>query len=269
MNRVPPSRRLFLRLRHGGIRWFWYALREHVAPVHPRFRPLAAQTLGGAHGLEIGGPSRLFRHRGALPAYDWVARLDNVNFAAETRWEHQLSDGGPFRFAHCKPPGRQWLREATDLHGLAAGSFDCVISSHCLEHIANPLGALAEWARVTKPGGHLLLVLPDPPYTFDHRRPVTSLDHLRADRAANTPESDTTHFAEVLGLHDLRLDPGAGSAEDFAARVGANTHTRCIHHHVFNEVLVGAALREAGWAPLAVERFAPLHLGALARKEAR
>jgi len=259
---------LIRRLRHRGLRWLWYALRDRVAPVHPRFLPFAREAILHRSGLEIGGPSRLFGPRGALPVYDWVAQLDNVNFATDTRWECELSDGGPFRFNRCKPPGHQWLREATDLRGLADSSFDCIVSSHCLEHVANPLGALAEWARVTKPGGHLLLVLPDPPRTFDHRRPVTSLDHLHADRAANTPESDTTHFAEVLSLHDLRLDPDAGTTEDFAARVGANASTRCIHHHVFDEALVSAALREAGWEPLAVERFAPIHLGALARKGA-
>ncbi len=268
MNRVSPSRRLLLRLRHGGLRWLWYALRDRVAPVHPRFLPLAREAFLHRTGLEIGGPSRLFGSGGGLPVYAWANNLDNVNFATETAWEHALSDDGPFLFHPAKPPGRQYLREATDLRGLADSSFDCVVSAHCLEHVANPLAALAEWARVTRPGGHLLLVLPDPVRTFDHRRPTTSLDHLRADRAAGTPESDTTHFAEVLALHDLRFDPGAGTRADFADRVAANARTRCIHHHVFDEALVPTVLREAGWEPLAVERFAPIHLGAVARKAA-
>jgi hypothetical protein len=97
---------------------------------------------------------------------------------------------------------------------------------------------------------------------------VTTLAHLKEDRAKCMAEDDQTHFAEVLALHDLALDPGAGNAAAFAARVGDNAAQRCVHHHVFDEALLNAALGDTGWAPIAIERFAPLHIGALARKEA-
>ena len=49
-----------------------------------------------------------------------------------------------------------------DLHRLALGSgrFDAAISVVTLEHLARPAEALAELARVLKPGGELLLVAP-------------------------------------------------------------------------------------------------------------
>jgi SAM-dependent methyltransferase len=250
------------------VRWLWYALRDRVAPVRPGFLPAARAALLGGNGLEIGGPSRIFRSGGGLPVYAWAATLDNVNFASETAWEHALHDDGPFLFHPAKPPGRQWLREAADLQGLDTGTFAFVASSHCLEHLANPLAALAEWHRVTRAGGHLLVVVPDPAHTFDHRRPVTTLAHLQADRVAGTPESDTTHFAEVLAQHDLAHDPTAGDAAAFRHHVANNALLRCVHHHVFDAALLAAALQETGWSPVAVEPFAPMHLGALARKEA-
>jgi SAM-dependent methyltransferase len=267
MNRIATPRRLFLRLRHGGMRWLWYAMRDRVAPVHPHFLPEAHAVLRSQRGLEIGGPSRIFRNGGAIPVYRWVRNLDNINFAPETTWEHALSDGSPFQFHPQKPPGRQWLREAASLDGLASGAYDCVLSSYCLEHTANPLAALGEWHRIIKPRGHLLIVIPDPAHTFDHRRPITQLDHLRADRSAGVSEGDESHFAEVLELHDLALDPDAGSTESFHLRVRDNARQRCVHHHVFDVALLHAALRETGWSPLAVERFAPIHLGALAQKK--
>lgn len=50
--------------------------------------------------------------------------------------------------------------EATDLSLFSDESMDGVFSSHCLEHVENYEGALREWWRVIKPGGHLTLYLP-------------------------------------------------------------------------------------------------------------
>ena len=40
-------------------------------------------------------------------------------------------------------------------------SYDTVHSSHCLEHMHNPEKALLEWWKIIKPGGYLVLVVPD------------------------------------------------------------------------------------------------------------
>ena len=50
--------------------------------------------------------------------------------------------------------------DVTDLSMFATQSFDCVFSSHTLEHIVDYKAALREWWRVVKPGGHLCLYLP-------------------------------------------------------------------------------------------------------------
>ncbi|WP_425196326.1 class I SAM-dependent methyltransferase [Polaromonas sp.] len=41
------------------------------------------------------------------------------------------------------------------------GAYDAVCSSHCLEHMFNANDALAEWWALVKPGGYLLLTVPD------------------------------------------------------------------------------------------------------------
>jgi len=43
----------------------------------------------------------------------------------------------------------------------ANGTFDTVHSSHSLEHMDNPLQALAGWWELVKPGGYLIVVVPD------------------------------------------------------------------------------------------------------------
>jgi SAM-dependent methyltransferase len=40
-------------------------------------------------------------------------------------------------------------------------SFDFVHSSHCLEHLLDPCVALENWLRVLKPGGYLVVMIPD------------------------------------------------------------------------------------------------------------
>lgn len=51
--------------------------------------------------------------------------------------------------------------EAERLEGLADASFDFVYSSHTLEHMNDVAVSLASWWRVVKPGGHLILYLPE------------------------------------------------------------------------------------------------------------
>jgi SAM-dependent methyltransferase len=40
-------------------------------------------------------------------------------------------------------------------------TYDTVHSSHCLEHMHEPSNALLEWWKIIKPGGYLVLVIPD------------------------------------------------------------------------------------------------------------
>lgn len=235
-------------------------------PARAALAPAILAATRGGRGLEVGGPSRVFEAGRLLPVYGAVASLDNVNFAHQTAWESGLQDGGEFRYDPAHAPGRQYVREATALHGIADGAYDFLLSSHCLEHVANPLAALAEWRRVVRPDGHLVLLLPDPTRTFDHRRPVTTLDHLRADRARGTEEDDLTHLEEILARHDLRRDPWAGSPTEFRARSLRNAENRCLHHHVFDVALLRAMLEECGWAVAGAERVRPLHLLALAHR---
>lgn len=264
-----PAPSLFRRLRQADARTLGAAVLNRLWPARAALAPAILAATRGGRGLEVGGPSRVFEDGRLLPVYAAAAALDNVNFANQTAWESGLTDGGEFRFHPARPPGRQFLREATALQGIADGAYDFLLSSHCLEHVANPLAALAEWRRVVRPGGHLVLLLPDPTRTFDHRRPVTTLAHLREDRARGTREDDLTHLDEILTLHDLRRDPWAGSPAEFRARSLCNAENRCLHHHVFDVALMRAMLEECGWTVAGAERVRPLHLLALARRSGR
>jgi len=51
--------------------------------------------------------------------------------------------------------------DAQYLQGVADAAFDWVYSSHCLEHLVEPYEAVRRWWEVLKPGGKLLIVVPD------------------------------------------------------------------------------------------------------------
>ena len=51
--------------------------------------------------------------------------------------------------------------DAQYLDGVADNSFDFVSSSHCLEHMRDVHRALNNWLRVLKPGGYLVVTVPD------------------------------------------------------------------------------------------------------------
>lgn len=76
---------------------------------------------------------------------------------------------------------------------LPAGPFDFVFSSHCLEHLPDPVGALAHWKDNLLPGGVLFLYLPHPGMTY--WLPQNCRKHLHAWR----PE-DMAQIVRDLGF---------------------------------------------------------------------
>lgn len=199
--------------------------------------------LNGKSGIEIGGPSTVFATQ--LPVYQLIRQLDGVNFAASTLWEGTVQAGDSYRF-HGWKKGRQFVADATNLSQIQSGSYDFLLSSNCLEHVANPLKAMDEWTRVVKRNGAVLLILPNKEVNFDHRRPVTLFQHLIEDYQGDVGEDDLTHLDEILQLHDLSMDPPAGDRASFRMRSLDNFHNRTLHHHVFDADLIRKIFGHAG-----------------------
>jgi SAM-dependent methyltransferase len=216
-------------------------------------------------GLEIGGPSGLFGNAGELPIYRHVAALDNCVFSIETIWEGKRPEGRSFYYQPRKDKGFNYVREATDLHDIADHEYDFVLSSHSLEHIADPVQALGEWMRVVKPRGVIILILPDYRHTFDHRRSPTPLKHMLEDHERKTDERDLSHLTEILELHDLALDPAAGTKDSFHQRSLRNFENRCLHHHVFDERNSRELCETVGLTIEVQELIRPHHIVSLAR----
>jgi len=211
--------------------------------------------LRGKSGLEFGGPSSIFSANHLVPVYDIVRSIDTCNFAHQTIWSSKKDRN---RFGSSL--GKQLIVEACDASGISDEAYDFVAASHVLEHVANPLRALEEWKRILRPFGTILVVVPHKAGMFDHSRPFTTFDHIRKDFESYVTEADLTHLREILDLHDLKLDPPAGSPEQFRERCLQNLLKRAMHHHVFSpELLIGMfSFLQMQILNIAVER--PYHI---------
>jgi len=236
---------------------------------------LALSLVDGKSGIEIGGPTDVFRPWHAipryyygfstpLPIYDRVGSLDNCNFSSQTMW---ATHDHAYQFSSRKAPGKVIIAEGSALSTVADGSYDFVLSSHNLEHFANPVKALKEWKRITRPRGALVLVLPDSRRTFDHRRTPTPVQHMLDDYTNQMGEDDLTHLEEVLQDHDVLLDGTlkTHTFEELRERSINNVRNRVMHHHVFDENNSAELLREVGVNVMAVERALPYHIFLLGR----
>ncbi len=74
--------------------------------------------------------------------------------------------------------------DAQTLPGVRDAHYDFLVSSHCLEHLPDPFEAMRNWIRVVRPGGYLVVVIPDEDlyeqgalhsFNVDHRKTFTIL----------------------------------------------------------------------------------------------
>jgi SAM-dependent methyltransferase len=98
--------------------------------------------------------------------------------------------------------------DAQLMAGIADQHFDFVHSSHCLEHLVDPHTGLANWMRVLKPGGHLVITLPDEDlYEQGHFPSTFNRDH-KWTFTAYKPRSWSERSVNVVDLV-ARLGPQA------------------------------------------------------------
>jgi SAM-dependent methyltransferase len=225
-----------------------------------------AETFEGLVGIEVGGPSPFFSFKSASPIYLYAKKIDGVNFSNNTLWEGKIDEGNLYTYYKNKK-GFQFIGEAAELKAVKDASYDFVLSCHSLEHVANPIKALKDWSRVMKSKGRLVLVLPDKEFTFDNKRPITSLTHLIEDYNNNTTEEDSTHFEEVIALHDFKHDAFVQTKEDLIKRTRLNIKNRAVHHHVFDLELVKELLIYCGFEMIHQQTYPPFHLVSVAQKQ--
>ena len=111
--------------------------------------------------------SGLFDYRGVrYPEY--LKRGNAMQFIAPTALQFCRGRGLDIGAGRWPLPGAEpvELRDGRDGNGLPDGAWDYIFSSHCLEHLVNPVAALEHWQAHLVAGGVLFLYLPHPEMTY-------------------------------------------------------------------------------------------------------
>lgn len=249
------------------MKFFDYLVTVFSYIKNPKKRKLIriSYQLKNKTGLEVGGPSAFFGLKSYFPVYVFAKEIDGVNFSTETIWEGKIKEGKNYNYRQ-KKNGYQYICEASELNNVKQDSYDFILSCHSLEHVANPIKAIKNWNKALKEKAKIILVLPDKNFTFDHKRPYTTFDHLMKDYNNDTSEYDTSHFNEIFQLHDISKDSNIKNADELRIRAKDNYSNRCIHHHVFNMELLVKLLSYCGFKVLYKQKVSPFHLVIIGEK---
>jgi SAM-dependent methyltransferase len=191
----------------------------------PITRTALSSQLAG-EGIEIGAGHWPFPVPASVTKVTYVSRHSPED---ERRLFPEVSDDHDF--------GHVDVIADMDRDGLAAfsdNSQDFLIASHVVEHLAAPIWAISEFLRVVRPGGYVVLVLPDRRMTFDRDRDPTPVEHLIREHGLGTRDVDELHIREFLAKTGSGMRPSLGEIELHRAR---SVHAHCWTDAEFRELL--------------------------------
>ena len=148
--------------------------------------------------------SALFEYRGAkYPEY--LKHGNAMQYIAPVAAQFCRGHGLDVGAGKWPLPGAQPVEHANggDALALPEGAFDFVFSSHCLEHLADPVAALEHWRSRLRPGGVLFLYLPHPDMRY--WRPQLCRKHRHIFWPRDTAEmlTDLGFVDVIFGERDL------------------------------------------------------------------
>ena len=134
---------------------------------------------------------------------------------------------------------------------IASNSLDFIVANHVLEHVTSPIDALAEWRRMLRYGGVLMLALPDKRFTFDAPRERTTLAHLIADsQSKDDPRERNYAHLEEWATHVEKLAPESPEWRSWID--GQYARGYAVHNHVWVALDVVRLIRYlGGWSVIA------------------
>jgi SAM-dependent methyltransferase len=150
--------------------------------------------------------------------------------------------------------------DAQLMAGVADETYDFVHSSHCLEHLHDPAEGLRNWLRILRPGGYIVVTIPDEdiyeqgtfPSTFNRDHKVTFTIHkdrswspssvnvlgllasLGPTARVEKVELLDASYRYALPRYDQTVTPVGECAIEFVVRKASNP-----------EAEIGARVREA------------------------
>jgi len=150
-----------------------YLLRDDTGylVVAPKSVPMERGTWLNILPGDISGELRYVQGVPGVTAISMQRRVQDSRFATRFFRGHGLDVGGGIDslalYREFFPLARSVFvydrahGDAQLLANVPDDAFDFLYSSHCLEHMRDPVEALRNWSRVVRPGGHLVISVPD------------------------------------------------------------------------------------------------------------
>jgi len=146
-----------------GISLHAFLKRHHLIYHVEQESPLAHRLLDGLSGIEIGASAQ----------NPFGLNTRNVDFSDDYTTvykQEEVASTGKYVAVDIVASG--------DTLPLEDNSVGFVVSSHVIEHFYDPIKAIKEWLRVTRPGGYVYIIAPHKQRTFDRHLPRTTLVEL-------------------------------------------------------------------------------------------
>lgn len=139
----------------------------------------------------------------------------DIGYGGDPIVPHAICMDLPQGYAHYKDHFQHLHGDARDLRWFRSESLDWIYSSHVLEDFEDSKTVLDEWLRVVKPGGNLVLYLPDEQTYRAHcqsQGKPPNIYHVHEDFSLETVKRCLTDRADVEIIHE-RFPVGVYSFE--------------------------------------------------------
>lgn len=165
--------------------WLFAALSPLLSGRKARYqRSLTIQRYCKGRGVEIGA----FEQPVLVPRGSSATYVDRV---PALHWKSHPE------YAHLRIVEPDIIDDGLSLCTIADDRFDYLVAAHVLEHADDPISALKAWVRVVKPGGHVVVIVPDMRFVGEEKRPLTSFEHLLRDHEEGPHTSAEEHYRDI------------------------------------------------------------------------
>lgn len=195
------------------------AFRVYVGKPNRKIREYVARIYLRGEGIEIGALHSAL----PLPSDASALYVDRMSLEDLRREYPELEDS-----ALIAP---EIIDDGERLAALGDETQDFVIANHFVEHCEDPIGAIENMLRVVKAGGIVYLAIPDKRFTFDARRQVTTIEHLKRDHDSGPRGSREEHFRDWS-----RHVEGAAEGDVEAVAEALLQSGYSIHYHAWTQI---------------------------------
>jgi hypothetical protein len=168
--------------------------------------------------------------------------VDGLNMKEDNMWQRV----GEKYYYYQNKKGIQYIGDCSDKNIInnIDKKYDLILSSHQIEHLANPIKTLLLYKKLLNINGYILSIIPNKNMFWDINREYTTIEHMLNDYNNNIGEDDKTHLYENLNTSQYK------SSEDLTSKAYVNYKTRVMHHHCFNDELVKNMFEYVGFETL-------------------